>query len=101
MVGFFSSTKLFLVNRLMWRMRKGGRRVILYRRRTPLDSCVVKPLYLARTVEMGTWGMMFFSTASWKRGGAGRSMARKRKGEWVDLTSAFDHDQRQSFTQPR
>ena len=24
MVGFFSSTKLFLVNRLMWRMRYGG-----------------------------------------------------------------------------
>src|ERR1700730_7120660 len=37
---------------------------------------------------MPTWGMMFFSTASWKRGGGGRSTARNRKGDVVALISA-------------
>jgi hypothetical protein len=31
--------------------------------------------------------MMFFSTASWKRGGGGRSTAKKRNGDVVDLIS--------------
>jgi hypothetical protein len=42
---------------------------------------VVEPSYFARTVESETWGMMFFSTESWKSGGRGRSRARKRKGD--------------------
>jgi hypothetical protein len=35
-----------------------------------------------------TCGMMFFSIASWNRGGGGRSIARKRNGETVDFISS-------------
>lgn len=44
-------------------------------------TCAVLPSYLARTECMLTWGIIFFSTASWNRGGGGRSTARKRKGD--------------------
>lgn len=36
---------------------------------------------------MLTWGMMFFSTASWNNGGGGRSTAKKRNGDVVVLIS--------------
>ena len=36
---------------------------------------------------MLTCGMMFFSTASWNKGGGGKSTAKKRKGDTVDLIS--------------
>lgn len=52
-------------------------------------TCVVIPLYLARTSWMFTCGMMFFSIVSWNKGGGGRSMARKRKGETLDLISIW------------
>ena len=88
MVGFFSSTKLFDVKRLMVKMIKGGRRVSLYRRSLPAVSCVVRPLNLASTVEIGTCGMMLFlSVESWNTGMGGRSMARKRKGDRASLIS--------------
>lgn len=38
---------------------------------------------------MLTWGMMFFSTESWKSGGGGRSSARYKNGEVVVLISVF------------
>jgi hypothetical protein len=34
---------------------------------------------------METCGIIFFSIASWNRGGGGRSTARKRKGDTVVL----------------
>jgi hypothetical protein len=87
-VGFFSSTKLFLVNRLVWRIRYGGSRSSLCRLSVSPNSCVVLPSYLARIVASATWGMMFFSTESWKSGGLGRSSARKRNGDRAVLVSA-------------
>ena len=57
-------------------------------RRQPL-TWVVWPSNLLSTDAMLTWGMMFFSTESWKSGGGGRSRARKRKGEVVVLMSGF------------
>lgn len=54
MVGFFSSTKLFDVKRLMCIMMKGGSLVSLYCRNLPALSCVVCPLNLANTSEIGT-----------------------------------------------
>ena len=36
---------------------------------------------------MLTWGIMFFSTASWNNGGGGRSTARNRNGDTVVLIS--------------
>jgi hypothetical protein len=36
---------------------------------------------------MLTCGMIFFSTESWKSGGGGRSTARTRNGDTVDVIS--------------
>lgn len=47
-------------------------------------TCVVFPSYFARTEAKLTWGIMFFSTESWNRGGGGRSSDRNRNGE-VDV----------------
>jgi len=41
---------------------------------------------------MLTWGIIFFSTESWKRGGGGRSTARKRNGDTFDLISMCERD---------
>ena len=59
-VGFFSSTKLLDVKRLIVKIIKGGKRVNLYLRNLPAVSCVVWPLNFASTVEMGTCGMILF-----------------------------------------
>lgn len=36
---------------------------------------------------MLTWGIIFFSTESWNNGGGGKSTAKKRNGDVVDLIS--------------
>ena len=86
---FLSSTKLFFVNLLKWRIKKGGSLVHLYLLIWPLASSKVIPSYLAKTWAKGTWGIMFFSKTSWKTGGVGRSKARSKKGEWVVLISVW------------
>lgn len=48
---------------------------------------MVTPSYLASTEYTLTCGIMFFSNASWNNGGGGRSTARKRNGDTVDLSS--------------
>lgn len=52
-----------------------------------LPTWVVRPSYLANTECMLTWGIIFFSTESWNRGGGGRSTARNKKGDTIDLIS--------------
>jgi hypothetical protein len=42
---------------------------------------VVFPSNLAKILANETCGMIFFSLASWNKGVAGRSSARKRKGD--------------------
>jgi len=44
-------------------------------------TCVVVPSYLANTVAKLTWGIIFFSTESWNKGGGGRSTERNKKGD--------------------
>jgi hypothetical protein len=83
MVGFFSSTKLFFVNRLMCRMRYGGSAVRWCRFSVGPNSCVLLPSNLARMAESGTCGIIFFSFRSVKSGVAGRSSARNRKGDEI------------------
>lgn len=50
---------------------------------------VVMPSNLDSTDAMFTCGIIFFSIESWKRGGGGRSTARKRNGDTFDLMSIF------------
>ena len=50
-------------------------------------TCVIPPSYLASKEWIVTWGMIFFSIASWNKGGGGKSMARKRNGETEVLDS--------------
>jgi len=50
-------------------------------------TCVVPPSYLASKEWIATWGMIFFSIASWNKGGGGKSMAKKRNGETEVLDS--------------
>lgn len=89
-VGFFSSTKLLLVNLLIVKIKKLGNFVNLYLRNFPAVSCVFTPLYFSKMVEMGTWGMMLLrSVLSWNTGIGGRSKARKRKGVRASLMSRF------------
>lgn len=42
---------------------------------------------------MLTCGMMFFSTASWNNGGGGKSTAKNRNGDTVDLISVERREQ--------
>jgi len=51
-------------------------------------TCVVTPSYFESTEAMFTWGMIFFSTESWKSGGGGKSTAKKRNGDTFDLISS-------------
>ena len=51
------------------------------------NTCVVFPSNLARSEWMVTCGIMFFSTASWNKGGGGKSIARNRNGETEALES--------------
>jgi hypothetical protein len=47
----------------------------------------VTPSYFDSTDNILTCGTMFFSIASWNNGGGGKSTARKRNGDTVDLMS--------------
>lgn len=51
------------------------------------NTWVVFPSNLASSEWMVTWGIMFFSTASWNKGGGGKSIARNRNGETEVLES--------------
>ena len=56
-----------------------------------LLTWVVFPSYFVRTEAKLTWGIIFFSTESWNRGGGGKSTERKRNGDIVVLMSKRYH----------
>lgn len=53
------------------------------------NTWVVFPSYLVSSEWMVTCGIMFFSIASWNKGGGGKSIARNRNGD----TEAFESKQ--------
>mmetsp|Transcript_8909 Transcript_8909/g.37704 ORF Transcript_8909/g.37704 Transcript_8909/m.37704 type:complete len:312 (-) Transcript_8909:158-1093(-) len=89
-VGFFSRKNAFLVNRLWCTTRYFGSFVNVNVRIPPRGVGVaVAPSYFRSKSAMGTCGMMFFSMASWNRGGGGRSNASMRNGVTVRLTETL------------
>ena len=69
-----------------WRAGQWARFVSCNAERT----CDVFPSYFAKTEWMLTWGMMFLSTASWNKGGGGRSSARNKYGDVEVLSSILN-----------
>ena len=97
-VGFFSRKNAFLVNRLWCTTRYFGSFVNVNVRIPPRGVGVgVAPSYFRSKSAMGTCGMMFFSMASWNRGGGGRSNASMRNGVTVRRTEELTSFEAASF----